>query len=345
MTINYQELEKYVNLINSSHSAIKGGISIVRDQSLLPKAVGDSEIHISDNSITLLLLYSCFAKDCKLFRDVLFYFYWACANITRYKLQATVYCLKKMEEIILNRESDMYGIAQSIPLDVIVRYVIGHEAIHNCFYRDKNIKNLELDKSSRFLSEVNDDIMQTKNVVLKLLFKHLVKEMNDEHIISDEKEEYACDRLSLKFLYEHVLRKDLSEDDHKNLILQLMTATMMLQYDNNMTSLNEGVFNRRIYLAYISKHIRLGVLRVANVAYTLQDIYNYDIEIDKYIKTVNNQGQKIISGFSLFNIASIGYCLSDEMPSFDNLEYYKTLKNELDNVSNYLNHILFGEVV
>ena len=344
MTINYQVLEEYVNKLVVNHIPEAEIVSVIKDDTLLPKATGSSIIHISNQSITLLLLYACFAKDNKLFKRLLFYYYWTCRNLSELKIQTAAHCFQKMFETIKDKGDRMYGYAQSVQYNLLCFFVLGHEACHTCFSQNESFKQSSIDDAMLFLNDVFKDTSDLNNKIVEKITKQVMAEINGNRF-SDEKEEYACDRLSIRFLMNKGLAGvEISEDQYKDISQQLLDMTMMLQYDNNMQRLREGVFKWSSYKTYMSGHLRLSVFRIANVAYTLQEVLEErNVDISPLLRESILKGQKSLSGLRTFNLLDLGGAIGTDEDICEDFDKIAFMKEHLNQISDYINSLLLGE--
>lgn len=344
MTINYQVLEEYVNRIVSENIPDADKVSIVKDDTLLPKATESSIIHISSQSSTLLLLYACFARNSKLFKSLLFYYYWTCRNFLELKINTATYCFLKMLEVIQNKSDKIYGYAQTIQFNVLYLFILGHEAYHSCFSRNESLKQSSINDAISFFTDVMKEGSNHNNMFAEKIIEYTMNEIQCNRN-SDEKEEYACDRQSIKYLMNHELSGvDLTEVQYKEIAQQLLDMTMMLQYDNNMQRLREWAFKWNSYKTYLSGHIRFSVFRIVNVANTLQEILQDKCDnISPMFREAIYKGEKILSGLMTFNLLDLSGAIGTDEDICENLDEIAFVKEQLYRTSEYLNSILLGE--
>ena len=120
--------------------------------------------------------------------------------------------------------------------------------------------------------------------------------------------------------------------------------TMMLQYDNNMQRLREGVFKWSSYKTYMSGHLRLSVFRIANVAYTLQEVLEErNVDISPLLRESILKGQKSLSGLRTFNLLDLGGAIGTDEDICEDFDKIAFMKEHLNQISDYINSLLLGE--
>ena len=195
-----------------------------------------------------------------------------------------------------------------------------------------------------FLNDVFKDTSDLNNKIIEKITKQVMAEINGNRF-SDEKEEYACDILSIRFLMNKGLAGvEISEDQYKDISQQLLDMTMMLQYDNNMQRLREGVFKWSSYKTYMSGHLRLSVFRIANVAYTLQEVLEErNVDISSLLRESILKGQKSLSGLRTFNLLDLGGAIGTDEDICEDFDKIAFMKEHLNQTSDYINSLLLGE--
>lgn len=340
MTLNIDVLEEYVNGFVRSNTSLTSKLTIERSSRiLLLDNKGGNCIYIGEPAITLMLLFSCFAKDSRLFRKTLFFFYWTYKNLIQYKLEGAVRCCLALSKEVGKKAHQIYGYAQQFQNDLLIFYLVGHEAAHLCFADDKNYR----EKAISEVLSIFDDVKEMSDSFPRSIQRQLINDSIKGFSIDALSEEFACDRESIKFLYRtFVDSSDLSSDALQETLRQIMDMTMMFQYDVNMSELQVFNLKKARFNHYLSNHIGKGVLRSVNAAFTLRDLSGYGELSRSFFEDSVRKQQKTLSGYLTFNIFDVGIAVRSEDVCFD-LDKINELSSTLSEVNDYLSRLLLGE--
>lgn len=343
MTLNFDNLEEYINRfvrINTSKTDVRLSIE-TSSQVLLLDNKGGTSVCIGDASIPLMLLFSCFAHDSRLFRKILFFYYWAQKNLLQYKLESAAQCCLALCKELDKKAPQIYGYARQFQNDLLVFYLIGHEAAHICFALDSDYR----EKAISEVLAIFEDVKEMSTKFPRKIQRALLSETVEGFSIYALAEEYACDRESIKFLYRNFIKpSDLNQETLKEVLRQIMDMTMMFQYDINMTELQVFNLKKARFKHYLSNHIGKGVMRSANAAMTLSELSKqHELSMSFFQDCVSKQ-QQTLSGFLTFNIFDVGVAVRSDELCYDP-EKLSDFASNLSDITDYISKLLLGEAL
>lgn len=339
MTVNYSAIEDYVNGFAVSHLPNGTRLRVQpNDMVLLLENNSTDVIWIGDNAVSMILLYSSIAQDRKLFRDILFFYYWSNKNWQLRRLRGAALCLHKLIGIIDKKVNRIGGYAQQFYNDILLLYMAGHEAAHICFAQDADYKKTAIEEVISIFDSLKEVEKSVKNKVIKRAY-HDVSQNISIYAIA---EELACDRESISYIFNRL--KDAEGVDGETLkviMLQILNMTIMFQYDVMMNELMTFNFKRLSYLQYIRNYIGMGELRLFSAARVIDNLLPYE-PMSQHYQNAHKEMQRLLSSYGIINVRNVSYatgytelCVEEE-PVHD-------IKDSIDYLTQFLNALLLGE--
>lgn len=359
MEIRYDLISDFLNQISIVHTDVP--ISVKESEEIIMPQWNNDSVIIGRYSFTLSLLEACFANKCKLFSKPLFYYFWACKNSILGNVQNASNCIRLLCKAVDRRHYWIYGYAEGLPTHLLLNFVLGHEAIHHCFAHNLEYKKAAMDEISFFINDTYKDAFHD-NKEIRDLMKPSLNEFNKGNSVSVE--ECACDRESLKYIYNAFIKNaNLNSESYCFIMNQLLNMASMLQYEVAME--NASKYKLRIadlikrsgpMKQYVKIHTQKELFRLASAAITLQELSeNTDIEynvapaFNKAIKQ-KYKTMSMLWNFGLYNIGTSIETTSKErmIAEAENaLAFAESNEAEVRSVmakiTDYLNSLLLGE--
>ena len=282
-------------------------------------------------SLTFAILYVLYCKYPKEFRRLLFLYTLACDNLQGLRLKSYAIYFKEIEKELNKKYNKLEGRANGIFINEIFAFLIGHETMHACYrYNDEYKKKIVsyLDES------ILNDIPEGKTYREKYSFGIVPKAMTEK-----QKEECACDHISLKHLFGDLINKDISDEQLNELIDQILYTLMMQKYPANLDIMR----NFSLKNGSISKHHNLQVaimIRISYAAMVIQDLFpEKDLDLQKRCKRINKFSAKLMNGIVYKNsFKSIFTIIPDESQTLEEdliqeaNEIFRRLTNDIQNI-------------
>lgn len=340
MTVDYEVIEKYVNTFAERYLPEGKRINVkTSDEILLMNCNSLDEIQIGDNAITLILLYSCLASDCKTFREVVFFYYWMNRNWQLNRLEGAFFCWLKLIKILDKNHQKIYGYAQQFYNDVLLLYIVGHEATHICFAQNPTFR----DKSKSDVLSIHNTLIEAGKESYGNRVKRQYQNASKSISIEAVEEEFACDRESIKYIYSKLKDSNIDSTTLKKVMLQICDMTVMFQYDVYMEELQSFSLKKAWFRQYRNNHLGKGVLRLANAQLLIMDLLPDEDLRNYFIMSIKRQ-QKLLSSLGAINIFDVQYATQYIEIDFDE-SHHRQLKAKIDELSSYINSLLLGEKV
>ncbi len=288
-------------------------------------------IYIGQVSLTFAILNVAYCLYPKLYQRLLFLYTLVCDNLANSRLNSYTIYLEEIEKELNKRHKKLRGTANSIFINEIVAFLIGHETMHACFRFNEEYKQKI---TSSLAQPLLNDIPEGRNWIEKYSFSLLPKAMTDK-----QKEECACDQISLKYLFAEYVKKDISGEQLNDLVQQILYSIMMQKYSANLDIMR----NFSLSNGSIRKHNNLQtaiMFRMTHAAMVLQDFLpDNDIDLNKLCKSINRFSFKLMNGIVFKNsYRSIISVLPNEKPNLDNevmrnaREVFTGLTNDIQNL-------------
>lgn len=344
MAYGFDDYRQYVNIIVDGEGIQLRSPLNVNDQSLsigFKYSKKTNSILFGQNSLTCILLYASYRVSPKKIRKLLFLYYLAFQNLSSCRLNGSMYLFQKVCKEIDKNWKQISGIANSIFINEIVAFLIGHETAHACFKADAEYKK-------RIADKIKEDFPTTGEA--KSLRQKYAFSLIPESITDSELEEFSCDYISLKYLFKHYLKyENYSIVDIKELVTQLLNIVMMQMYPRNFDTMQSFNLFKGGFSLHTHKHIacvfRLG-LATAAILDTIDDKYDFNFKpfFDEQMKL----SKKLMDGIWRLDFSSqltlMSLVRSDEKPNTTDVERINEFNKEFLNISEEIQKILLGKI-
>ena len=341
MSIDKNELESYATRILSENNVTDKEVRIVfSDNTLLFKETpSECCIEIGVNAITLMVLFSCFSINGLLFQRTLYCYYWASKSIVERKIGTCAFFLSKLREELCKNIDKMQWYGQMIRIDLLLYFVIGHETFHILFKQNEKAKQNAIIDISAFLEDMYANRLRTKSKTAeRLLDNSLNSIMEDDEF----KEELACDKYSLDFLFKSILNDNrIDLKSFESIYQQLLDMVMMFQYDSISSSdfrRNLKIDNLRLFI--LGQHY--GVFRLWITAITISELDQFGIDINSCLDKTRQRYSSIHSKKMRIKLKEYAMSSNNEMGQLtDNL--IKKYRQQMRLMGDLINNMLIGE--
>lgn len=342
MNINKEDLESYADkiLFDCLNEKRKVKIDITDRILLFNESQSENRIEIGKYAITLMLLFSCFSMNGKLFQRSLYYYYWACKSIIERKVGTCVFFLTKLREEICKNVDEMQWYAQIVHLDKMLYFIIGHETYHVLYAQNETIRQKAIDDIDAFLEDMYTNRTRTKDKLAERLLNNSL-----EFVMADTKfkEELACDKNSIAFLFKYVLDNNTIDiQKHELIYQQILDMVMMLQYDGiNSSDFRSNMSKTNLKQFILAQHY--GIFRIWVTAITIGETDKADVDVYSCLERTQNRYASIFSKKLRIRFREYGMANSNEKGQLTEGDLMIKYKHQLCLISDLINNMLVGE--
>lgn len=297
-------------------------------------------IFLGQNSLTCILLYSTYRLSPKRIRRLLFLYFLAYSNLSKYKLDSSLFLFQKICKEMDKQWMHLNGLANSIYLNEIISFQIGHETAHACFKADEEFKKRIIDRIKENFPTTGD----AKSMREKYAFGFVPESISD-----NELEEFACDYISLKYLFTRIRYENYTTDEVKELIVQILNIVLMQMYSSNFGTMEKFKLLKKGVSMHVRKHIvclfRLG-LATASIQEFIDNKYAFDYK--SFFDEQMRLSKKLLDGIWRMDFSSqltlISLVRSPEVANTTDFYRINEYKKIFSNISEEIQNILFGKV-
>lgn len=300
---------------------------------------GENHIDMGRYASSLMLLFSCYTLNKKLFQRTLYLYYWASKSIVERKIGKCVFFLTKLREELCSKIDKMQWYAKTIHLDLLLYFVIGHETFHLIYKHNSGLKQDAIQDIDLFLNDMIENRIKSNRIADRLLNESLEALLKDDAC----KEELACDKNSILFMSKHVLssRTD-DEQSFETICQQLMDMQIMLLYnDINASDLRRDVRISNIRSFILSQHYL--VTRLWITALTLQEIETADLNLYSCLNRANNSYTNLYSRKLRIKFKEYGFSNSNELGQLTENDLLIRYRQQMGLIADLIFNMLVGE--
>lgn len=345
MNINKEHLEKYAGRIIFDYLNIerKIQISFTDNVLLFNKSQSENCIEIGRYSITMMLLFSCFSINKKLFQRILYYYYWACKSIVERKVGTCAFFLTKLREEICTNVNKMQWYARLIHLDLMLHFIIGHETYHILFAQDESLKRKAIVDIGDFMKDIYKNKKRSKNKIGEYLL-----DLSLENILEDDcfKEEIACDKNSILFLFKTKLNCNTNHDMqfYESIYQQLLDMVMMFQYNGIHSSDFINYMSKDNAKQFINTQF-YGVFRLWVTANTIAETDKYNVNVYSCLERTKERYDSIYSKKMRIRLCEYGMANNNEKVQLTDGDIMNKYRHQMCLMSDLINNMLIGEEI
>lgn len=341
--MSFEDYKQYINdIVEGEGIKLRSPLSI-NNQSLkigFQYSKKTNAILCGQNSFTCILLYASYRISQKKIRKLLFLYHLAYINLSNCRLNSSLFLFKKVCKEMDKKWKQISGFANSIYINEIVAFLIGHETAHACFKADAEYKK-------RITEKIKEDF-PTTNTPKSLREKYAFSLIPDS-ITNTWLEEFACDYIGLKYLFKNYLKyESYSIDDIKELITQLLNMVMMQMYPSIFSTMQQFNLLKGGVSLHTHKHIacvfRLG-LATSAIQNCIDDKYDFDFR--SFFEEQMKLSKKLMDGIWKLDFSSqltlMSLVRSCEKANTTDIESIKEFNTLFSNISEEIQKILLGE--